>query len=171
MEPADRLEVMDGDDVTDRLVGDQRRDLTCVRRVAQDVTNAEEHRGGRRSGNSGTAVLVGAGQRLLAQDVVACVGERLDRRSVVAVLGRDDHGVGDSVAGDEVAPVGETGRSVESERVRGSLTLYLTRLGELHHLGGSVMVAGDRLGVDRAAPAESNEGDAQWALEGSPEVL
>ena len=90
-------------------------------RVAEHVAHAEEHASGRRRSDSGDTLGLGAGERLLAQDVVAGVGERLDRRPMVAILSGDDHCVSDPIGGDEVLPSRRTspaGRAPGNRRPR-----------------------------------------------------
>ena len=117
MEPTDRFEVVDGDDVADHSVGQELFDPPRVRRVAKDMAHAEEDTGGRGRSDGRGAVVLGAGERFLTEDVVPSRGERLDRRPVIAVLGGDDDSVGNPVGGDEVVPVGERRVRLESERV------------------------------------------------------
>ena len=146
--------------------------IRCVfGRVAQHVAHAEEHPRGRRRGDRRRAIDFGAGQRLLAQDVVAGGGERLDRQAVVTVLGGDDHGVGDPLGGDEVVPVGERRLGPEAEGVGDLVAVEGAWLGDLHDVRFAAMVGGDRRGVDRAAAAQPDECDAEGSLEWPAEVV
>ena len=171
VEPSDRFEMVDGDEVADRAGSDQVEDATRVRRVAQHVAHAEEDAGRRGSGDGGGAVLLGASQRLLAEDVVAGGGEGLDRRPMVAVLCCDDHRVGDAVGGDEVVPVGERCAGGEAEQPGDPIAVQRARFGDLDHLGLTAMCGGHRLGIDRTAAAEADDGEAQRPLEWPPEVI
>lgn len=91
--PADRLQVLDADDLADPAGVEQRLQRAGIRRVAQHVADREDRVRALGSGHDRPAVVLGDGHRLLQQDVVAQLGEAHRGLDMIGVLRRDDHGV------------------------------------------------------------------------------
>ena len=129
MPEADRLEVLDADDLADRARAQQPLDELRVRRVAEHVGHGGDDARALHRLRDPHALLLGRRERLLDQQRVALRGERQRGLGVVAVERGDDRGVGDRAGALGVAPVGEAPLGRDAVRVADPVAVGGARLG------------------------------------------